>query len=102
MIPTMIWASFLVISLAVARATRLVTADRIMLFLRRWVINKWGEESSMAYLVHCNWCTSIWIAAPSAAVWATLMLPWRSWWLAIPAWFAMSYIAGLSSQLEER
>jgi hypothetical protein len=102
MIPLMVWASFLVVSLAVARATRLVTADRIMLFFRRWVIDKWGEESSAAYLVHCSWCSSIWIAFPAAVSWAMFTLPWRWWWIAVPAWFAMSYVAGLLSQLEER
>ncbi len=101
MIPLMVWASFLVVSLAVARVTRLVTADRIMLFLRRWVINKWGEESSMAYLVHCRACSSIWIALPGAVMWATLALPWRSWWLALPAWMAMSYLTILMARLEE-
>lgn len=101
MIPTMVWASFLVTTLAVARVTRLVTADRIMLLLRRWVINRWGEESSPAYLVHCRACSSVWIAVPGAIGWAMLTLPWRWWWLAIPAWLAMSHITILLAQLED-
>lgn len=102
MIPAMVWASLVIVALAVARITRLVTADRIFLFLRRWVVNKWGEESSVAYLVHCVWCTGIWIAFPAGVIWAVLMLPWQQWWLAIPAWLAISYVVGLVSQLEER
>lgn len=102
MIPAMVWASLFIVALAVARLTRLVTADSIFLFLRRWVVNKWGEESSPAYLVHCVWCTSIWIAFPAGVTWALLTLPWRQWWLAIPAWLAISYFAGLVSRLEER
>jgi hypothetical protein len=102
MIPAMVWASLVIVALAVARVTRLVTTDRITLFLRRWVVNKWGEESEIAFLLHCPWCSSIWIAFPAGVIWAVLMLPLQQWWLAIPAWLAMSYVTGLISQLEER
>lgn len=98
----MVWASWLLITLAVARITRLVTLDRILLFLRRWVVNKYGEESLISYLVHCSWCSSIWIALPASIAWALLLLPLHLWWLALPSWFATSYLAGLLSQLEER
>lgn len=96
----MVWGSFVVVTLAVARATRLVTADRIMLWLRRWFVNKWGEESSISYLVHCTACSSIWIAFPAALGWAMLTLPWHLWWIAAPAWFAMSYLTILLNRLE--
>jgi hypothetical protein len=90
------------VALAVARLTRLVTLDQITLFLRRWIVNKWGEESLISYLVHCSWCSSIWIALPASVGWAFLLLPLHLWWLALPSWLAMSYVAGLLSQLEER
>lgn len=93
--------TFVLVALAVARTTRLVTTDRIMLPFRRWIVNKYGEESNMAYLVHCRWCSSIWISSVAAAVWAMLTLPLRFWWLALPAWLAISHLTGLLAQLEE-
>jgi hypothetical protein len=98
----MIWASLLLITVAVARVTRLIAADRITVGLRRWVVNRWGEESEAAYLIHCRWCASIWIALPAAIVWAVLALPLHLWWLALPAWLGMSHVTGLLSRLEEQ
>lgn len=97
----MVWFSFFLVALAVARVTRLITADRITLALRRWVITKYGEESSAAYLVHCRACSSIWIAVPAAIGWALLALPWYQWWLAVPAWLAFSHTTILLGRLEE-
>jgi hypothetical protein len=98
----MIWASLLLVTLAVARITRLVATDRIMVSFRRWVVNRWGEESEAAYLAHCRWCASIWIGLPAAVGWAMLTLPLHLWWLAGPAWLAMSHVTGLLSRLEEQ
>lgn len=98
----MVWGCLVLTTLAVARLTRLVTADVIMLPFRRWVINRAGEDSSLAYLVHCSWCTSIWLSFPLAAIWAILMLPMHLWWMLIPAALTMSYVTGLLSQIEER
>lgn len=98
----MLWGALVLITLAVARITRFVVADALMLSFRRWVINRWGDESPAAYLVHCVWCSSIWIAFPGAVLWGVLLLPLHLWWLIIAAWLAISYVAGLLSQLEER
>lgn len=98
----MVWAALLLTTIAVARLTRLVTADFIMLPFRRWVINHWSEDSAITYLVHCSWCLSMWVAVPAAIAWAFLLLPLHLWWLAAPAALTMSYVTGLLSQLEER
>lgn len=98
----MVWAFFVIVALAVSRATRLIVADRIFLFLRRWVVDKWGDESSAAYLVHCRACASIWLAFPAAIGWTLLSLPWHSWWVALPAWLALSQLTILVSRLEEQ
>lgn len=102
MIRGMVVGTFLLVALAVARATLLVTSDRIMLALRRWVVNKTGDESLWTYLVHCPRCVSIWIAFPAAIGWGVLTLPLHLWWIIAPAWFALSYITVLLSRLEEK
>lgn len=101
MIHFMVVLSLLLVTLAVARVTRLLVADQVFLFLRRWIVNKWGEESAMAYWAHCRWCASIWVAFPAAWLWAITALPWQWWWLALPAWMAMSHATGLLARLEE-
>lgn len=98
----MLWGSLALLTLAVARGTRIITTDKIALPFRRWIVNKFGEESWAAYWVHCDWCSSIWVAFIASAAWTFALLPSHHWWLGIPAWLAMSYVAGLLSQLEER
>ena len=102
MIWGMVVGTFLLVALAVARATLLVTSDRIMLAFRRWIVNKTGEESLWSYWVHCTRCSSVALALPAAVLWATLTLPVQRWWLIAPAWFALSYITILLSRLEEK
>lgn len=97
----MILGVFVLLTIAVASTTRLVVADSISLPFRRWVVNKWGEDSWQATLVHCPWCASMWIAVPAGIIWALTTLPWRWWWLAIPAVLVMRYVTGLMSKLEE-
>jgi hypothetical protein len=97
----MVVGVFLLVTLAVASLTRLVVADAVMLFFRRWVVDKWGDDSKMAVLVHCPWCASMWIAFPASILWAVTTLPWKWWWLALPAWQAMRYLTGLLSRLEQ-
>lgn len=98
----MVLTSLVLVTLAVARGTRLIKSDRITLGFRRWVINRWGEESSQAYLVHCSWCISITLGALGGILWAFTMLPLLLWWLAAPAALAMSYVTGLLSQIERQ
>ena len=73
----------------------------IALPFRRWFVNRYGEDSTPTYLVHCIWCTGIWIAFPAAAAWTIGVLPLGYYWLVFPAWLAMSYLTGLLGRLEE-
>lgn len=98
----MVWASLILVTIAVARLTHFVTTDRVALPFRRAVVNKFGEDSSTAYFVHCSWCTSFWISLIGGPAWAFSMLPLSQWWLAAPAALSMSYVAGILSQIEER
>lgn len=51
---------------ATYRLTRLVTADRILDRFRAWCER---SNSTLGYLVTCDWCLSIWVAPwPALAV----------------------------------
>ena len=91
---------FVLVTLALARATRLTTQDRFFLGFRRWVVNRWGESSMPSYLVHCVWCSSLWYGIFASALWTVGTLPLHLWWLGLPAWFAMSQLVGLLNRLE--
>lgn len=87
----MLIITLIVAALAVARITVFLTKDRLTIKYRRWVVKKYGEQSLPAYLAHCEWCTSIWVAIPIMPI-ATLF-PNR-WLLAVLAIPAASYITG--------
>lgn len=80
--------------MAVARITRFLTEDFLTVGYRRWVVTRWGPESKMSYLVHCPWCTSIWIALPVMPVAVLFPNIWVITALSIPA---ASLVAGLLS-----
>ncbi len=56
-------ALLLLLGLGEARLVRLVTEDKITEPLRMWAIKRWGEREAIPYLVHCRWCSGIWISA---------------------------------------
>lgn len=82
--------AFVVLTLAGARATRLITTDKIAFLIRQWVIKRFGPEHWLTYLVHCPFCVSVWASFPAAAfgIWQTGI----SWWWLLPATLAMSYL----------
>ena len=58
----------------VARTVRLVTTDQIFEPFRQWVINRLGVEHQVTYLVHCQWCLSVWFGIVGAVV-VTVVAP---------------------------
>lgn len=70
----MSWLTAVLAVGAVARLTRLVTADKITEPLRDWTLARWArldrtkEPSGLAYLVTCPWCVSIYLSVPIALV----------------------------------
>jgi hypothetical protein len=86
-----------VIALATARLTRLVTTDRITETPRNALVRRLGAESKLAYLVHCDWCSSIYIApAVTALVW------WQPSGVWIAGALAASHVTGyLASRMED-
>jgi hypothetical protein len=79
--------AFVIICLAAARLTRLVTEDIITEPLREWASIKpaWVYD-----LITCPWCIGFWISLGCVAVWWTSGD--RAVWLLAP--FAVSYVAG--------
>lgn len=88
-----VWA-FLLLTLAAARVTRVVTTDKIGHPLRRAIVNKYrSPDHWLVYLLHCPFCASPWISLVASALWAFSFFPWLTalaWWG--PATFAMSYL----------
>ena len=84
---------------AVARLTRLLTADTITAPIRNAIRRRYGAESAAASFIECPWCVSVWIAAPVAplAYWFGL-----NWWYQVPAlWLTLGYATGWAAVREE-
>lgn len=100
------WLTVLLAVLAVARLTRLVTADVIAQPFRAWVIRtrldghpERDDDDKLITLVHCRWCTSIWVSAPVAV--AVYLRP-HSWWVVVPLLLlALSHASTLLAGLED-
>lgn len=88
----------LLVCLTAYRATRLVVADEWppTAWLRGWVIGRTGEESAWSYLVHCPWCSGLWISG--VVVLATALTVG----IAVPllVWGAAGSACGLFVRLE--
>ncbi len=77
------------------RITRFVVKDTLAAGFRIWVADHFGEESKLAYLVTCSWCTSIWVAGGVAPLAYYLG---GSLWIQIPAIaLTLSYLSGVAS-----
>jgi hypothetical protein len=45
------------------RITRFITKDTLAAGFRSWMAERFGDDSKLAYVVTCSWCTSIWVSA---------------------------------------
>lgn len=45
------------------RITRFIAKDTLAAGFRSWTAERFGDDSKLAYVVTCSWCTSIWVAA---------------------------------------
>lgn len=62
--------AFVVLVLATARLTRLVTKDDITARMRLAIDRKLGENSFASRLIWCHWCVAVWVSlflSPMAA-----------------------------------
>ena len=83
-------------ALATARLTRLVTTDRITKAPREWAVRRLDADGLLAYLLVCDWCTSVYTGAGVAA-WLWFGPSWSVWPLYA---LAFSYAAGWLSARE--
>lgn len=95
--------TFIILALATARLTRLVTQDRITEAPRHWAVRaavrRDGDESLLAYLIVCDWCVSVYTgAAVAGAWWAWHEQGWITW---VMSALAFSYAAGYLASKEE-
>lgn len=94
----MIVASLVLAALAVARITYFLVEDYLTNGYRRWVVNKWGEDSKLSYLVHCPWCTSVWVALVIMPIPVFMLMSWTepiTWAVAVLSIPAASMVSGL-------
>lgn len=85
-------------ALATARATRLITRDRIFEAPRNAVLRTLPDGHLLAYLVVCDWCVSVYTGALAAVggVWAG----WWPWSWAPALLLAFSYVTGYLASRE--
>jgi hypothetical protein len=78
--------------LATARLTRIVTSDYITAGPRRWLLRHLEGREMMQYLIVCNWCASVYVAAAVAVtgwLWADTAV-----WTWTAAALAASHVTG--------
>ena len=82
--------TLLIAALATARITRLFTRDRITHALRRRILLRLDADGLLAYLIVCDWCTSVYVSAGVVAlvIWGGT----TGWW--VMAALAFSHVAG--------
>lgn len=81
-----------VMALATARVTRLITRDRLLAAPRRAVLRALPDDHVLAYLVVCDWCVSVYTGT-LAAVGGAWAGSWAWWWVPALA-LAFSYVTG--------
>jgi hypothetical protein len=89
-----------ILGLAAARIGRLVTDDVITLPIRAWITRRWGTKSKITYLVHCDWCSGLWVAGILVAfAWTTgLIEKWAMAAILVPA---VAYMAAILRKTEK-
>lgn len=82
--------AFIVLTLASARLTRLVWADKISFPIRQKLAQRLGAQHWFVYLVHCPFCVSVWTSLAMSAL--GIVATGLSWVWLVPAALAMSYL----------
>lgn len=98
--------SLVLMMLAVARVTRLITTDVLFDAPRNWLTRRILAPNpegpvrvALAYLIICSWCVSIYVGAAGAGA-------WYAWgetmpFVVITAALAASYVTGFLASMTE-
>lgn len=84
--------ALVVLVLGAARACRLASKDDITIPLRLWIDKRWGEQSFLARLMWCFWCSGVWLSGGLCAMALTAAVIWAGWpvGLAASAWLPLT------------
>lgn len=90
-----LWLLIVLTVLATARLTHLITTDTVMDRPRAWLQSHAGD--SIAYLVGCPWCLSMWLGAGVAGA----VYCWPAAWFVVVPLLALtaSYLTGIAEQV---
>lgn len=92
--------TFLLLTLASARVTRLITTDSISFPIRQRITKRLGTDHWLTYLIHCPFCTSVWVSLGANVMW--VLATSVSWIWYLPGALAMSYlVAPVLQKLDE-
>lgn len=85
--------------LATARITRLITDDKITERPRTWLVLKLEGHPQFQYLMYCPWCASMYVGAVVAGAWWA----WGDtmWFMTTTAALSASYAAGFLANKTE-
>lgn len=88
---------FVVLALATARITRIVSRDDITTPQRLAITRKLGDKNKIVQMIWCHWCSGWWIAGLVTLLAALIAVAAHqtTWWLAalmwLIAWPAVAY-----------
>lgn len=86
--------TFIILSLAVFRISRLIIQDQIFERLRELIWKKFPPHTWLGYLITCYWCLGLWLALAFAICYT--IVPVATAIVALP--FALSAVAALISK----
>lgn len=97
--------SLVLMTLAVARVTRLITTDVLFEDPRGWAVRRILSPGitplrhKIAYLLTCQWCASVYVGAAGAGAWYA----WQGTmaFMVITAALAASYVTGFLASVTE-
>lgn len=92
--------SLILLLLATARVTRLLSEDKITERPRLWLTRKLEGHSQLQYLIHCPWCLSMYVGAAAAGTWA--LWGGTMWYTIVTAALSASYVTGFLTNVADR
>lgn len=86
--------AFVVLVLATARLTRLMTKDDLTISWRLGIDKVFGQNSWLSKLIWCHWCVGVWISLGTSSMAMQALYAWGgmspkvavlTWMLLVPA-----------------